>query len=99
MASRGVKTHELKTWPEAFEAMVQGVKVHEIRKDDRDFRVSDTLLLREWDPEAGVYSDRWIEVEITYLSRGPDWGLPEGVVVMSIGRAIVQVSEKVKAVV
>jgi hypothetical protein len=96
---RSVKTHELKTWPEAFEAMVQGFKVHEIRQDDRDFQVGDTLLLREWDPSTEEYSDRWMEVEITYLSRGPEWGIPDGVVVMSIGRAAVQVGEKVKAAV
>lgn len=43
-------THELKTWPEPFAAMVDGRKAFEIRRDDRNFAVGDALLLREYEP-------------------------------------------------
>ncbi|WP_422698913.1 DUF3850 domain-containing protein [Enterococcus durans] len=40
-------THELKILPEYFEAVVSGRKQFEIRKNDRDYKVGDQLILRE----------------------------------------------------
>ena len=34
--------------------------------------------------ERGKYTGEMEARAVTYLSRGPDWGLPEGMVVMSI---------------
>lgn len=42
------KVHKLKCWTEFFAAIQQGRKTFEIRKNDRDFRVYDWLLLQEW---------------------------------------------------
>lgn len=38
--------HDLKTDPAVFDAVASGAKTHEIRKNDRDFKVGDGLLLR-----------------------------------------------------
>lgn len=44
------RIHSLKTWPEPFQALVDGRKTFELRKNDRGFMVGDQLQLREWDP-------------------------------------------------
>ena len=42
--------HELKTWPGEFGSMRMGFKTFELRKDDRNFQVGDTILSREFQP-------------------------------------------------
>ncbi len=99
MNSRPAQTHELKTWPSQFLALVGGHKLAEFRKDDRDFRVGDTLVLREWVPghaEPGEYSDeapdpgrytgRQVRARVTHIVSGTQtpFGIPPGYVMMSI---------------
>jgi hypothetical protein len=74
--------HELKTWPEFFQAVLERRKTFELRKDDRGFKVGDLLWLQEWDRVSG-YSGRSIVAEITYISRDSAL-LPPGYVAMSI---------------
>lgn len=45
-------THELKEWPEYFRHTIAGRKNFQIRYEDRDFRVGDQLLIKEWDPRG-----------------------------------------------
>ena len=44
------KIHELKCWPEFFLPLKERTKEFELRKNDRDYKVGDYLLLREFDP-------------------------------------------------
>jgi hypothetical protein len=76
--------HELKCWPSPFSALRAGVKRHEYRLDDRGFSVGDTLVIREWDPGTSTYTGRALVAEVTYISRGPDFGIPEGHAVLSV---------------
>lgn len=82
-------THELKTWPKAFEAMWLGLKRYELRKGDRPFGLGDTLRLKEWDPDTGQYSGREILAEVTYITRAGDFpGLEEGFVILGLGETV-----------
>lgn len=76
--------HDLKTWPEPFAAVARGDKKHEIRRDDRDFKVGDYLHLREYDPETGAYTGRHLWRKIAYKTEGGTWSIPEGICVLSI---------------
>jgi hypothetical protein len=61
--------HELKCWPQFFDAIARGCKRHDLRRaNDRDFRVGDRLLLREFDPESGGYTGREQIVAVTYIT-------------------------------
>lgn len=80
-----VVRHELKTWPVYWEAIYDGRKTFELRKeDDRHFEVGDTLILHLYDPEKEEYDGYSIEAVVTYLLRGPAFGLMEGWVIMGI---------------
>ena len=57
----------LKSWPEFFEQTLSNFKDFEIRKNDRGYNVGDILLLREWDPEWGHYTGRWVKRRVTYM--------------------------------
>ena len=75
-------THALKTWPEYFDAIVEGRKNFEVRKADRDFAIGETLLLQRFDPKTQKYSGQETKVEITYILKGGCFGIEDGYVVM-----------------
>lgn len=77
-------THDLKTWTKYFQRIFTGQKNFELRKNDRNFVVGDTLRLQEWDEKTGVYSGREIFVTVTYILEGGQFGLENGFVIMSI---------------
>ncbi len=79
-----MKQHELKTWPDYFYRVFAGRKRFEVRKNDRDFQIGDTLILKEYDPETKTYTGRELYKEITYILKGGQFGIEEGYCVMSI---------------
>lgn len=76
--------HELKTWNEYFEEVLMGHKTFEIRKNDRDFKKGDTLILKEWNPKTEQYTGREMARKVTYILKGGAFGLEKGFVVMAI---------------
>jgi hypothetical protein len=93
--------HELKTDPEVFDAVKSGAKTFEIRFDDRWFKVGDILTLRKTrytgsEMQNGApleYTGDQLECKVTYILKGPKYGLSSGWVIMSI--AILQKAEPV----
>ncbi|UOQ78714.1 DUF3850 domain-containing protein [Hymenobacter sp. 5516J-16] len=76
--------HELKVWPACFAAVVSGAKPFDVRLNDRDYRVGDALLLREYEPESEQYSGRTTERWISYLLQGGSFGVEEGWCVLGL---------------
>jgi Domain of unknown function (DUF3850) len=67
--TRGPVEHVLKCWPQFFDAISAEAKTHDLRRsDDRDFRVGDVMLLREFDPNKNTYTGRTLKVAITYIT-------------------------------
>ena len=75
--------HKLKTWPNAYRAIIAGRKTHEYRRNDRAFCVEDLLRLQEYDPRL-FYTGREVSVRVTYITAPGDNDCPIGYCVMSI---------------
>jgi len=85
--------HELKILPQYFKSVKDGSKPFEIRKNDRDYKVGDTLILKEYDLEnmihvpggiIGGYTGQEITKEITYILEGGQYGLEEGYCILGL---------------
>lgn len=77
--------HELKTESKYFNAVCEGKKKFEVRKDDRPFNVGDTLKLIEYKNGHLQYAE--CHVTITYIlgrSKDEKKYVPEGYVILGI---------------
>lgn len=78
------RVHILKTWTEYFNAVKSGAKQFEGRQDDRNYKVGDTLILREWNPKTEEYTGRELQRIITYKLDGGQFGIQQKWCVLSI---------------
>lgn len=82
--------HELKIWPDCFEAILFGGKNFELRRNDRDFKPRDSADLREWDPATQEYTGRAVRITIGYILYGSGTqGLADGWCIFAIERPVV----------
>lgn len=79
-------THELKTWPDLYDNVAIGIKPFEVRKNDRDYKSGDTLILRRFDPATNTYTGEQVEKTVTCILYGGQFGIAEGYCVMGLAR-------------
>lgn len=90
-----MRRHELKILPKWYEDVESSKKNFEIRRNDRDFKVGDTLILQEY--EEGSYTGRQITRKIQYIYQGNgDYGLSEGYCIMGLEQATNKIFKKIK---
>jgi len=66
----GVK-HTIKLSDKYYQRVISGQKTFEIRKNDRDYQVGDTLLMFDPDVNLDMYSDmpsNYIHAKIVYMT-------------------------------
>lgn len=82
--------HEVKCWPNYFDAIESGEKPFDVRRDDRGYQKGDTLFLRRYDPAKLIESDKYtgseMNKEITYVLTGGQFGIEPGYVVLGLAR-------------
>jgi hypothetical protein len=61
--------HVAKSWPWLFQPIKAGIKLHDMRKNDRPWAVGDTMLLQEFDPAGRGYTGEELLMEITYMTN------------------------------
>ena len=69
-------THELKIAPKFLDDILYHGKNFEIRKNDRNFKCGDTLVLKSWTKENG-YSGEIILCFVGYILKHDDF--PDGI--------------------
>lgn len=81
--------HRVKTWPPFFKDALLNKKKFELRLNDRDYQVGDTLLQEEFDPELKDYTGMKRRSNIIYVMRAEDipktWGLKDGWCILGLG--------------
>lgn len=75
--------HNLKTWPLYFQAIADGRKTFDVRKNDRGFKEGDILELMEYNPETKKYTGRILLKRIGFMIEG-EWGLSAETCCMSL---------------
>jgi hypothetical protein len=60
---------EKKTWPDLFQAIVDGRKNFDLRLADFPCRPGDILVLKEWDPKTKKYTGREIKKKVTFVLK------------------------------
>jgi len=60
-------THILKISPNHFKAVRSGAKKAEMRINDRNFKVNDLILLREYLLDTDIYTGKSCQVRITHI--------------------------------
>lgn len=90
-------THQLKTWPNYWDAVASGEKTFEVRRDDRGFQKGDILELARCEKSMlGTYEEMQspfypygpthvLRKRITYILTGGQFGIETGYVVMGLG--------------
>lgn len=74
--------HEIKIRPEYFDAVCKREKTFELRRNDRNYKKGDYLVLKEWD---GYFTGREITRYVNYILF--DWmveGLESGYCIMNL---------------
>lgn len=75
--------HDLKIMPQYYRAVLERRKTFEVRKNDRNFQVGDSICLREYDPFIEKYTGRIWYGNITYILDSHIY-CKRGYVIMSI---------------
>jgi len=83
--------HELKIYPEFFQAITLGKKTFEVRLNDRNYQCGDVVVLRECEslpnsPHSRPnpkYTGRCMVVEITYIMPGGVFGVLSDYIIFS----------------
>jgi len=73
--------HELKTNPDPFGALFTKEKTAEFRKNDRGFKIGDTLILKEYNSFT-AYTGRYLLRKVTHIQIG--YGIPDGYAMLSV---------------
>lgn len=80
------QVHHLKTLPKYFDLAWTRHKQFELRKNDRDYHLGDSVVLHEWDPHEGYYN-RTISAYISCIIDSEEY-LQKGYVALGLTQMV-----------
>lgn len=82
------KTHRLKTVDHYYDAVADGTKTYEVRKNDRAFQTGDVLELVRWSHTSlgfrEDYGPKILRKKISYLLQGGQFGIEAGYCILGL---------------
>lgn len=60
--------HHVKSWSHFFDAITDGSKKHDLRKNDRNYQVGDDIILEKYDNINGRYTGDMLVCSVTYIT-------------------------------
>jgi ASC-1-like (ASCH) protein len=75
--------HSLKIDPEFYDLLKTGKKTSELRKNDRNYKTGDTLVLHAYEKEIGYLDSIVLRFSVTHVLENFD-GLKPGYCILSI---------------
>ncbi len=81
--------HRLKTLQPYFADVKNGTKTFELRKNDRNYNIGDTLVLEELIDNGNIFAERYsgqvIRKRVSYILKNcPEFGLQEDYCILGI---------------
>lgn len=90
------KFHDLKIHCKFFTSLKNGTKTSEVRFNDRDFKVDDILVLRDFVPKAyfepeeqAYFTGEYVIRRVTHVLKGGEYGIGNGYVVLSLSDKLI----------
>jgi hypothetical protein len=87
------KEHKLKCWDVYYDAIDQGDKTFDVRRDDRGFQKGDILILQRWERDRNNYTRHISDNtpyetrrKVKYILTGGQFGIEPGFVVLGLSR-------------
>lgn len=86
-SDRGPTQHIVKCWAHQFDDVASGIKRAEFRRNDRDYRQGDTLVLQRFDPVAFRLTGQQLTFGITHVLES-EFGMPAGYCMLSLSDVV-----------
>lgn len=93
------REHDLKCWPEYYDAIDRNEKPFEYRLNDRDYRVGDILHLRRFDPDTPAgpqYTGQSLRRRVTYMldRRSTTFPIADGYCILGLEQRAAPAAER-----
>ena len=86
----------MKIQSQYFWAVVEGKKKAEFRKNDRDFKVGDMLILKEWIEDEKSFTSNYVVAVVTDATLLDEWAAGFILISLNLIHQFIDVADRIK---